>query len=39
MFNIMTMDLKRTEGGVRILFRNLDDINVVAQRLQMGMCP
>lgn len=39
MFNIMTMDMKRTAGDVRIHQTPLDAINVVGQRLQMGMCP
>lgn len=28
MFNIMTMDLKRTSGGVQILNTDLDNVNV-----------
>ena len=39
MFNIMTMDLKRSGGDVKILHKHLDKIDVVGQKLQMGMCP
>jgi len=39
MFNIMTMDLKRSDGDVKILHQHLDRIDVVGQGLQMGMCP
>jgi len=39
MFNIMTMDLKRTSGEVQILNTDLDNINVGNQGYQMGMCP
>jgi ABC-type multidrug transport system ATPase subunit len=39
MFNIMTMDLKRSSGEVKILNTNLDDINVGSQGYQMGLCP
>lgn len=39
MFNIMTMDLKRSGGDMRIANMPLDNINVVSQRLKMGMCP
>jgi len=37
MFNIMTMDLKRSSGDVRILNTDLDNINVGSH--QMGMVP
>jgi ABC-type transport system involved in cytochrome bd biosynthesis fused ATPase/permease subunit len=39
MFNIMTMDLKRTSGDVQILNTDLDNINVGVQGHEMGMCP
>lgn len=39
MFNIMTMDLKRSSGEVQILNTDLDSINVGNQGYQMGMCP
>ena len=39
MFNIMTMDLKRSSGDVRILNTDLDNINVGTQGYQMGMVP
>jgi ABC-type transporter Mla maintaining outer membrane lipid asymmetry ATPase subunit MlaF len=39
MFNIMTMDLKRSNGQVKILNTDLDNISVKDQGNLMGMCP
>lgn len=39
MFNIMTMDLRRTSGDVSILNQNLDELDVVEYGNKMGMCP
>jgi ATP-binding cassette subfamily A (ABC1) protein 3 len=39
MFNIMTMDLKRSSGECRIMNTDLDNIKVETQGYQMGMCP
>lgn len=39
MFNIMTMDLKRTSGSVKILNKDLDHLSVVDSGNKMGMCP
>ena len=39
MFNIMTMDLKRTSGKVKILGKDLDQINVQNDGNRLGMCP
>ena len=39
MFNIMTMDLKRSGGDVRILKTDLDKLSVGEQGYKMGMCP
>ena len=39
MFNIMTMDLRRSDGDVNILNTDLDKINVREQGYKMGMCP
>lgn len=39
MFNMMTMDLKRSSGEVKILNTELDNIDVGTQGYQMGMCP
>jgi ABC-type multidrug transport system ATPase subunit len=39
MFNIMTMDLKRSSGDMRIANMPLDRLDVVKQKVQMGMCP
>ena len=39
MFNIMTLDMKRTSGDVRIHSTPIDNIEIVDQKLQMGMCP
>lgn len=39
MFNVMTMDLKRTSGDVRILNTDLDRINISQQGKLMGMVP
>lgn len=39
MFNIMTMDLKRTSGDVKILGKDLDLLSVQDDGNQLGMCP
>ena len=39
MFNIMTMDLKRTSGKVKILGKDLDQISVQNDGNRLGMCP
>ena len=39
MFNIMTMDLKRSDGEVSIMNTDLDQISVLKQGYKMGMCP
>jgi ABC-type multidrug transport system ATPase subunit len=35
----MTMDLKRSSGDVKILDKNLDDLDVKKDGMKMGMCP
>lgn len=39
MFNIMTMDLQRTSGDVKIFEDHIDQINLNVQGRFMGMCP
>jgi ABC-type multidrug transport system ATPase subunit len=39
MFNVMTMDLKRTEGEVKIMDVGIDNIDVTEHGNKMGMCP
>jgi ATP-binding cassette subfamily A (ABC1) protein 3 len=39
MFNIMTLDLKRSSGEVQVLNTELDNIDVGSQGYMMGMCP
>jgi ABC-type multidrug transport system ATPase subunit len=39
MFNVMTMDLRRTEGEVNIMDVGIDDIDVTQHGNKMGMCP
>lgn len=41
MFNILTLDLQRTEGSVRILNEDLDNVRVDDGVLgtKLGMCP
>lgn len=39
MFNIMTMDLKRSDGHVKLLGKDLDTINIKKDGSKMGMCP
>jgi len=39
MFNIMTMDLKRTSGEVKILGKDLDQLSVQNDGNRLGMCP
>ena len=38
-FNMCTMDLKRTEGDVKIHSTFIDNLNILGQELQIGMCP
>jgi len=35
----MTMDLKRSDGQVRILNTDLDELSVLEHGSKMGMCP
>jgi ABC-type multidrug transport system ATPase subunit len=39
MFNMMTMDLKRTAGEVRLIGTEIDSLNVVRHGNKMGLCP
>jgi len=39
MFNVMTMDLKRTSGQVKILGKDLDQLSVQNDGNRLGMCP
>ena len=39
MFNVMTMDLKRTDGDVKIMETNIDQLDVAVHGNRMGMCP
>jgi ABC-type uncharacterized transport system ATPase component len=39
MVNIMTMDLKRTSGKVKILGKDLDQLSVQNDGNRLGMCP
>ena len=39
MFNIMTMDLIRSGGDIKILKNKLDLIDIVEEGKNMGMCP
>ena len=39
MFNMMTMDLKRTSGQVKILGKDLDQLSVQNDGNRLGMCP
>ena len=39
MFNVMTMDLKRTDGEVKIMDVGIDHLDVTQQGNRMGMCP
>ena len=39
MFNVMTMDLKRSDGEVSIMDTPLDNIDVTKDGNKMGMCP
>tara|TARA_B110000285_G_C15058170_1_gene580797 strand:- start:529 stop:786 length:258 start_codon:yes stop_codon:yes gene_type:complete len=38
MFNMMSMDLQRTNGDIRLLGNEIDDINIVRDGNKMGMC-
>jgi ABC-type multidrug transport system ATPase subunit len=39
MFNIMTMDLRRTDGDIKIMQQHLDEIDLKEVGPKMGMCP
>ena len=39
MFNIMTMDMKRSAGDVKIFDDNVDQISLLEKGNGMGMCP
>ena len=39
MFNVMTMDLKRSAGEVKVMDTEIDNLNVVEHGNKMGMCP
>jgi len=39
MFNVMTMDLKRSDGEVKIMDVGIDNIDVTEHGNKMGMCP
>lgn len=39
MFNVMTMDMRRTSGEVKILDTDIDALNVTQHGNKMGMCP
>jgi len=39
MFNVMTMDLKRSDGEVKVMDVGIDDLNIVDHGNKMGMCP
>lgn len=38
MFNLMSMDLKRTSGEIRLLGNEIDKVNIVRDGNKMGMC-
>lgn len=38
MFNMMSMDMKRTSGDIRLLGNEIDDVNIVRDGNKMGMC-
>ena len=39
MFNVMTMDLIRSDGEVKIMDVDIDNLNVTEHGNKMGMCP
>ena len=39
MFNMMSMDLQRTDGDIRLLGKELDSIDIVKDGNKMGICP
>jgi len=39
MFNVMTMDMNRSQGEVKIMDVGIDDLNVSDHGNKMGMCP
>ena len=39
MFNIMTMDMKRTEGQIKVMDINIDEMQVNEHGNKMGICP
>lgn len=39
MFNIMTMEQKRTSGGVKLLNKELDEVKIRDDGAKFGVCP
>lgn len=39
MFNVITMDLKRTSGEVKLMDTDIDRLNITEHGNKMGMCP
>jgi len=39
MFNVMTMDLKRSDGEVQLMDTPIDNLKVTEHGNKMGMCP
>jgi len=38
MFNMMSMDLKRSNGDINLLGNSIDKVNIVRDGNKMGMC-
>lgn len=38
-FNLLTMDLRRTDGDMKLFGQNVDDLDLVKKGMLMGLCP
>lgn len=38
-FNIITMDLKRSEGEIKMMNEDIDKMNIVEHGAKIGICP
>lgn len=38
-FNMLTMDIKRTDGDIRMFGQNIDNLDLIRKGIYMGLCP
>ena len=39
MFSMLSMDVERSEGEIRVLGENVDDVSLTEVGKNLGMCP